>query len=789
MTAPTTALAAPATRALDIGSTVIKLAQLDGQGGLASQEFFPRDFKAGIARQVRAVLEQRRIDPEREPMLVCSSANGGLRVGIVALSPIFSGATARNQVLLAGANPEYVLPLDDPRGDPRRVDVLLVVGGTDEVDAGPAAALLQAFDPGRYRFGTLVYAGNRHLAGHFSARFAQAHVIDNPLGETLSSRVGSVFETMRRAYLDDLVFKEGISELPPALTRSIRPTPEVASRGFLRSVNNQGSFAIVGGCLVIDIGGATTDLHYTVECVVEDSPVRPASGMSVARYVFTDLGIVASRDTLMLQLRAHPQLYEFLGSVLDGEHTREVYTGLREGENQASPQLMSYACLFLALERFAKGRGPGLPTGDLGTVAQTHPHRRRRADAGRTIVARMLGLLLPAGTCAPTGAGGSTLRDLGRGDHLDRRSTLQERARCKTHPSGRPGTRGAGRRWRPSTRRRCTCSTPSLSAAVCSASRPRSAALPACTTRSRPIPTWRCCARRPRYGDGADISSGGELYQALAAGFAAEQMSFAGPAKTDDELRAAIAAGVGCISVESLREIDACAASRPTCKLPARILLRVNPTQVHRAYGLKMGGRAGQFGIDEVHLPAAEARVRGHGAHLVCGGLHSYVGSQCFDGAGTLDATANALRLAQEFERRTGWPCRKLNLGGGFGVAQSGERRELMLDAVAADLRGLLQPFLQARPGCRILLRAGPFHHCAGRHLFHAGRRHQGLTRYRLRRLRRRTQPSARRGGHLRGCPAGQLPRAQSEPARGRADGVQHRRPVVQPDRSAGRAG
>ena len=32
--------------------------------------------------------------------------------------------------------------------------------------------------------------------------------------------------------------------------------------------------------------------------------------------------------------------------------------------------MLSYACLFLALDRFAKGRGPGLPTADLGRVAQ-----------------------------------------------------------------------------------------------------------------------------------------------------------------------------------------------------------------------------------------------------------------------------------------------------------------------------------------------------------------------------------------------------------------------------------
>jgi diaminopimelate decarboxylase len=209
--------------------------------------------------------------------------------------------------------------------------------------------------------------------------------------------------------------------------------------------------------------------------------------------------------------------------------------------------------------------------------------------------------------------------------------------------------------------------------------------------------------------DGVDISSGGELRQALSAGYAPEQMSFAGPAKTGDELRAAITAGVGCISTESLREIDACARIARELDRPAQILLRVNPAQVHRAYGLKMGGRALQFGIDESGLAAAEQRVLEHGPDLICRGLHTYVGSQCFDGAGTIEATATALRLAEGFEARTGWSCRKLNLGGGFGVAQSGERRELALDSMADGLRGLLRPFLESRPACQAFFELGRY--------------------------------------------------------------------------------
>lgn len=394
---------APAGRvALDIGSTVVKVARLGDDGTLLDQQFHPRDFDAGIARQVVQLLDRLGIDVEREPILSCSSANGGLRVGIVCLSAHFSGAAMRNQVLLAGANPVFVHEMDGAAGDPRRVDILLVGGGIDCEDAAPARARLGRFDPGGYRFGTLVYAGNRFLAADFARRFPHAVVIDNPLGETLSRRVGSVFDCVRRAYLDDLVHKEGVSELPPAIARGIRPTPEVASRGFLRAVSNQSTLAVVGACVVLDIGGATTDLHYTVEIVAEDSPELPAGGVSVARYVFTDLGIVASLDTLLQQLRLHPRLYEFLAALHGpGADVRSLYASLREGEHVAAGGLPAYACLFLALDRFRHGHGPGLPVGQLERVAQLVLTGGAAQMLDEAVVGRIVALLVAAGTPPP----------------------------------------------------------------------------------------------------------------------------------------------------------------------------------------------------------------------------------------------------------------------------------------------------------------------------------------------------------------------------------------------------
>lgn len=384
--------------AVDIGSTVVKLAHVAADRTLVGQAFHPRDFAAGIAAQVEALLALEA--PGRDDVLVCSSANGGLRVGIVCLTGLYSGARVRDQVLLAGANPVFVHALGDEAGRDDAVDLLLVCGGIDCGDAGPLAQRLEAFGPEGYRFGALLYAGNRHLAPRFLQRFPAARVVANPLAQGLAGPAPTVFEAVRRAYLDDLVHKEGLRDLRPALARGIRPTPEVVNLGFQRAVADGGDIAIAGPCVLADIGGATTDFHYTVEILREESPESAPVGCSVARYVFTDLGIAASRDTALLQLRNHPRLYDFLAALRPGE-VEEAYRGLREGEQEADGRLLAYACLFLGLDRFAQGRGPGLPSADLGKLSQLLLTGGAAQGMEETVAARVAALAMPPQAPAP----------------------------------------------------------------------------------------------------------------------------------------------------------------------------------------------------------------------------------------------------------------------------------------------------------------------------------------------------------------------------------------------------
>ncbi len=197
--------------------------------------------------------------------------------------------------------------------------------------------------------------------------------------------------------------------------------------------------------------------------------------------------------------------------------------------------------------------------------------------------------------------------------------------------------------------------------------------------------------------DGLDISSDGELHQALEAGYAADDLSFAGPAKTSEELENAVAAGTGAISLESERELRTAIDVARRLGTPAKIALRINPATDFKAFGLKMGGRPLQFGIDEEALADIAPIVREHAEHLDFRGVHVYAGSQGFDAGSLAESYLNTLTLADRVESMLDRPVRKINLGGGFGVAHAPSDKILDPAAVAGAAADGFRRYLEAR--------------------------------------------------------------------------------------------
>ena len=171
-----------------------------------------------------------------------------------------------------------------------------------------------------------------------------------------------------------------------------------------------------------------------------------------------------------------------------------------------------------------------------------------------------------------------------------------------------------------------------------------------------------------RAGAGFDIVSGGELFRVLQAGGDASKVVFSGVGKTADEVDYALAQGIHAFNCESEPElalIDAIAARRG---VSVGFAIRVNPdvdaaTHPYISTGLSQH----KFGIDIAAAAAVYARARQF-RNLSAEGVSCHIGSQILDPKPIFEAVDKVLALAAAL-RAQGHPIRRLDLGGGLGVA------------------------------------------------------------------------------------------------------------------------
>jgi diaminopimelate decarboxylase len=206
--------------------------------------------------------------------------------------------------------------------------------------------------------------------------------------------------------------------------------------------------------------------------------------------------------------------------------------------------------------------------------------------------------------------------------------------------------------------------------------------------------------------DGFDIASGGEMRIALDTSMAPAQVSFAGPGKTSAELACAIAAGVT-INLESEHEMMRTAAIGREVGLRPIVALRVNPQFELKSSGMKMGGGAGQFGIDAERVPALLARLAE--LELEFSGFHIFSGSQNLRADAIAEAQRQTLDLALELSAHAPCPPTMVNIGGGFGIPYFPGEQALDLAAVGTTLARSLGSFSRRLPKTRIVIELGRY--------------------------------------------------------------------------------
>jgi uncharacterized protein (TIGR01319 family) len=320
---------------IDIGSTYFKVSTDEN----LEQHF--RNFEKNIFDDLNSKCADTIAKYNKEDIYICSSANGGLSTLIIGISQSFSLKFATNIAFNSGINIiDTVLysKISESEIPREEIDVVIIVGGIDSNANIFDEKLLNYLAEVKYH--NIVYVGSRSSSEYLTQNIENLKVFKNILTNKLHVDEDELKTYLTNLYQEDIIGKEDIKELYSLTANQIYSTPYIVNK-TLGDLNRY--FDVVDPFLLIDIGGATTDIHYSTDLVHDN--ILTTSGHD--RLVFKKLGVYKSRESLVYSAKNNEFVYELLDYLQVNENI------LEEHSDKATRILMQLA-IFLVLYKVSK---------------------------------------------------------------------------------------------------------------------------------------------------------------------------------------------------------------------------------------------------------------------------------------------------------------------------------------------------------------------------------------------------------------------------------------------------
>jgi len=320
---------------IDIGSTYFKVAQ----EGRIVQHF--RDFNKNIYDDLNSKCADTVSHYAKEDIYICSSANGGLSTLIIGLTNSFSLKYAINIAFNSGINiiDTVLYPKIENEMAPREmVDVVIIVGGIDGTSGIFDERLLHYLDGVHYQ--NIVYVGSSGEHAFFKKHIDKIVILDNIISGKLKIEEEGLKQYLTDLYQADIMGKEDIKQLYAITANQIYSTPYIVNRS-LSQINQR--LDVADPFIVIDIGGATTDIHYSRDLVNDN--IVSESGYD--RLVFKKLGVYKSRESLVHTAKNNEFVFELL------EHLN-VTENILEEHSETATRILMQLSIFLVLYKVSK---------------------------------------------------------------------------------------------------------------------------------------------------------------------------------------------------------------------------------------------------------------------------------------------------------------------------------------------------------------------------------------------------------------------------------------------------
>ncbi len=315
---------------VDVGSTYFKVSA----NGNINQYF--RDFNKDIFDDLTSKCGDIISKFKKDEVFICSSANGGLTTLIIGITNSFSLKFATNIAYNSGINIiNTVLYQDiDTTSIPSDlIDVVILVGGIDSISNVFDEKLFNFLE--NLNYSNVVFAGTTQDEKYLKEKIKNLVVVDNIINNKLHVVEEPLKQYLTNLYQADIEGKEDIKHLYDLTSNQIYSTPYIVNK-TLPLIDTK--FAAVNPFILIDIGGATTDIHYSKDLSMDNMVTEN----EYDRLVFKKLGVYKSKESLIFAAKNNEFVYELLA------HLKVTENIFNEDSPKALRVLMQLA-IFLVL--------------------------------------------------------------------------------------------------------------------------------------------------------------------------------------------------------------------------------------------------------------------------------------------------------------------------------------------------------------------------------------------------------------------------------------------------------
>lgn len=258
---------------IDIGSTFTKATAIDTEkeevlATAKSPTTVKQDVTIGLKNALEGI-EAQIGSVQGMSLVACSSAAGGLRIVSIGLVPDLSSEAAKRAALGAGAKVVGHFHHQLTKREMRQIeemspDLILLAGGTDggnETTIIHNAALLSR----SASTAPIVVAGNKcaydAIEDAFDGSDKTIRLVDNVMPEIGRLEVQPCREAIRAVFMENIVKAKGLDLVAQLAGTIIMPTPAAVLSAALLLGTGTTDEEGLGELVVIDVGGATTDVY------------------------------------------------------------------------------------------------------------------------------------------------------------------------------------------------------------------------------------------------------------------------------------------------------------------------------------------------------------------------------------------------------------------------------------------------------------------------------------------------------------------------------------------------